>query len=541
MKKKFLSVVISLLFVAFIMPALLHGAAKEPTEAELEKELEKEMAKEEKAPVKKEEKATKKEPKKDAKKKEEPKKSDKKQTEKPAKKSEKKETPKKEAVKKESKPPVATKPQEKAVKKEVPPAPPKTPAVVKPAVVVPVAPVAPAAPAVASPKKEKTPQLYLETKQKKNLLSEASKYVDLYGKITGHMAVIGTDTFRIEDNGTRFGLALSVPVISGIKFVGKAEMALNFLQTKTSLNHDTDHDGDFILLENNSANGPIYMRLGYLGVDFGKFGILTYGKQWSVYYDFVAGWTDMFEVFGAESLGSFNAGTDGGLTGTGRADQAVQYRFAFKGLQVGMQMQTKTEYDGVRSLNPGISYTAPFGLSIGVSYNHVFMDKDLWQNIPGFSGDDGFAIAGGLKYKKTFGNHSIYVAGTFAYTENHEAVVMAIPTATNPDREVDVLFKTIGFEAFAEYSWKKMIHVYGGYNFMLARDFPAQHFNNLHISDLMMGIKAGPKPWAYAYLESRIRFGKDKMGEKPDNALTLGMTLHFSTTDMIESYMSKSD
>jgi len=55
-----------------------------------------------------------------------------------------------------------------------------------------------------------------------------------------------------------------------------------------------------------------------------------------------------------------------------------------------------------------------------------------------------------------------------------------------------------------------------------------------------MGIKAGPKPWAYAYIESRISFGADKTGEKPDNALTLGMTIHFSTTTMIESYMAKS-
>jgi predicted porin len=280
------------------------------------------------------------------------------------------------------------------------------------------------------------------------------------------------------------------------------------------------------------------MRLGYLGVDFGKFGTLTYGKQWSIYYDFVTEWTDMFEVFGADALAVFGAGTDGGLTGTGRADQAVQYRFAFKGLHIGMQMQAKPDYDGVRSLNPGIFYTTPFGLSIGVSYNHVFMEKEKWQDIPGFSGKDGYAIAAGLKYHKTFGKHGIYIAGTFAYTENHEAVSMARSDPTLPNQ--DVLFNTVGFEAFAQYSWKEMIHVYGGYNFMLSRDFPAQYFHNYHISDLLMGIKAGPKPWAYAYLESRISFGQDKMGEKPDNALTLGLTIHFSTTTMIKSYMANS-
>jgi len=137
-----------------------------------------------------------------------------------------------------------------------------------------------------------------------------------------------------------------------------------------------------------------------------------------------------------------------------------------------MQMQAKPDYDGVRSLNPGLSYTAPFGLSVGVSYNHIFMDSDKWSTVPGFSGDDGYAITAGLKYSKTFGNHGVYIAGTFAYTENHEAVTMARSDATLPDQ--DVLFNTIGFETFAQYSWKKMIHVYGGYNFMLARDFPAQ-------------------------------------------------------------------
>ena len=53
--------------------------------------------------------------------------------------------------------------------------------------------------------------------------------------------------------------------------------------------------------------------------------MLTAGKNWSTYYR-VASFTDRFQGTGASASGAFNAGTDDGYTGTGRADGFIQTR-----------------------------------------------------------------------------------------------------------------------------------------------------------------------------------------------------------------------
>ena len=49
------------------------------------------------------------------------------------------------------------------------------------------------------------------------------------------------------------------------------------------------------------------------------------GKNWSAYYQ-VGGWTDRMQGAGGAALGVYNAQTDGGPTGTGRADTTLQTR-----------------------------------------------------------------------------------------------------------------------------------------------------------------------------------------------------------------------
>jgi len=78
---------------------------------------------------------------------------------------------------------------------------------------------------------------------------------------------------------------------------------------------------------------------------FENIGELTFGKQWSVYYD-VAGWTDAFNVYGGTALSVYPAGTDGGAVGSGRADNAVIWRNARGRFSYGLQTQLKTSSDG---------------------------------------------------------------------------------------------------------------------------------------------------------------------------------------------------
>ncbi len=70
-------------------------------------------------------------------------------------------------------------------------------------------------------------------------------------------------------------------------------------------------------------------RLGFIGVDFGAFGRIAFGKQNSTNYDITDYTTDRLNVFGGQSTATYVAGTDGGQSGTGRADQIILYNLKF--------------------------------------------------------------------------------------------------------------------------------------------------------------------------------------------------------------------
>ncbi|WP_051201916.1 porin [Ferrimonas senticii] len=104
----------------------------------------------------------------------------------------------------------------------------------------------------------------------------------------------------------------------------------------------TIESGYNMMNEGNSWN----TRLGFIGVSHADYGRISFGKEWSTYYD-AAWWTDMPVVFSSDQLGIYTGDTSGEASGMGRADQAVQYRKGFElgdfgSLKVGLQWQGET-------------------------------------------------------------------------------------------------------------------------------------------------------------------------------------------------------
>ena len=87
----------------------------------------------------------------------------------------------------------------------------------------------------------------------------------------------------------------------------------------------------------------LYNRLGYVGIKHDKYGQITFGKQWSTWYDVVYN-TNYSLVWDGNAAGvyTYNKG-DGGVNGTGRSDKTVQYRNSFGNLHVAIQAQLKTD------------------------------------------------------------------------------------------------------------------------------------------------------------------------------------------------------
>src|SRR6185369_13233388 len=94
---------------------------------------------------------------------------------------------------------------------------------------------------------------------------------------------------------------------------------------------------------------------------------------------------------------TYNAGTDGGQTGEGRADDAVAYRATLGPLRLGVQAQFMDTRDPtLDSLSGSLIAETGRGLRLGVTYSRAFLD--LAPVIPGYDGTDAEAFTGGFEF-----------------------------------------------------------------------------------------------------------------------------------------------
>ncbi len=92
----------------------------------------------------------------------------------------------------------------------------------------------------------------------------------------------------------------------------------------------TSHNEDFFLKNNElnrtKDNGPFSNRLGYLYLTYDDNFTMSFGKQWSPFYE-VTSVTDIFYIFGAEASGAFSLQSDGGYLGSGRANNSARLSY----------------------------------------------------------------------------------------------------------------------------------------------------------------------------------------------------------------------
>ncbi|MBK9287490.1 MAG: porin [Flavobacteriales bacterium] len=160
-----------------------------------------------------------------------------------------------------------------------------------------------------------------------------------YGSFRGHMALYN-EALELQQNGSRVGFEIRFKV-KKVTYFATSELAINMFRNDISFSASASTNGGFLTVDQGQANQVFATRLGYIGADLGKCGQLTVGKQWGAYYD-VSGYTDRFNVFGGQASNSYNGGTDGGLLGTGRADQAVVYRNKFGPVSFAGQLQFRS-------------------------------------------------------------------------------------------------------------------------------------------------------------------------------------------------------
>lgn len=182
-------------------------------------------------------------------------------------------------------------------------------------------------------------------------------------------SVINTDGVGdIRNNSSRVGLRGEKALGAGVTAFARLEVGVNLVAN------------DRTILETGDPGTPIGQgsqafssRLGFIGLAT-RAGSVSWGKQWSPYYD-VAEFTDQFQLFGGSASGAFAAGTDGGLAGTGRAERAVQYRKRFGLVSVGAQVQnratSRNDQTWLDTWGTAVVVGEGEGFAAGATYNQV--------------------------------------------------------------------------------------------------------------------------------------------------------------------------
>jgi predicted porin len=238
---------------------------------------------------------------------------------------------------------------------------------------------------------------------------------------------------------------------------------------------------------------PFFKRLMYIGVETPKH-ITTFGKNWSTYYQ-VSGFTDLFDSTGASASGTYNAGTDGGPTGTGRADYVLQSRLLvdwlpastrIKPFDLNVQAQNGREIPEIAGENYGLA----FGLSgivktqhdteIGLALNYAEIPNKGSPTLTaaGIDGDAVSVIAGYKHFRKNW-----FLATTIARLHNQE-------TTDQGD-----YFNGWGWEVYGRYRLKNKLWAVGGWNWLQPDKGQSQATNYV--------VKYGVVGLRYAFEEFR--------------------------------------
>ncbi len=348
-------------------------------------------------------------------------------------------------------------------------------------------------------------------------------YASIRGQVSGYAGKVA-----LQDNASRLGVLLDVAK-KNARFLAGVEVQLNMFKGGSSFNLDADLAGEFLVVQTRQEQPVFAGRLGYLGVDLRKYGSLTLGKQWSVYRDITA-FTDYFNVFGGRASGTFIGGTDGGQTGTGRADQSVIYRNTIGRVQLGLQLQAMGSNNGYFLDGFGLSSRVAItrNLDAGMAFSRVLLSKTLIANhkVVGLSGHPGY-VSAGVKYY----NKRMHIGLVAILQENGDFVRGRMYDPVLGPLEPTVVFGAGGIEVAGRYNMGKLA-ILAGYNLYMPH---MKKLSSLSVenplaagfqrNDIITGIIYYPIRDVAVYYEQRISLGRTETGTRELNVFSLGLRI----------------
>jgi predicted porin len=330
-----------------------------------------------------------------------------------------------------------------------------------------------------------------------------------------------SDESIFADGGTRAGINGEYQIFPTYWVLGRGEMGFKLFD---NIDQIFDPSG-----QGNERNGEdIFLRLGYVGLETPST-FLTFGKNWSTYYQ-VASFTDRFQGTGASASGTFNAGTDGGPSGTGRADNVFQTRlqiknprglFSFyKPFNLNLQFQAGEKIPFARSAR--YKYSTGFSAilerwdnlkgGIAVNYAPIYSENlPLLEDI-GIQGDDISVLLGFQWFGKKW-----YAATVISRLDNHMAT------------QDGIYFSAWGSEGYAHYHVGDKIWLVGGWNY-LEPQHGEEQAGSYVLRYAVLGLRYTFKDFQ-RMIYANIRFDSSRLNsdnnEELSNVYTIGVRWDF--------------
>lgn len=315
------------------------------------------------------------------------------------------------------------------------------------------------------------------------------------------------------DGGSRAGVSLRYQVIPRQWLTFRYEAGFNLLSRVTYLLDPGESGGE-------GDESDIFTRLLYVGFETPLL-VATFGKNWSSYYK-VAGFTDRFEGTGGSASGTYNANTDGGLTGTGRADEVLQSRFyidffperwGIKPFNLNVQLQnnepipqTDSNYGTTAGASAILTTKKDFTVGIALNWANV-PDAELDELAAYGIDDDAVALLAGTRL---FGERW-YTGLTISRLVNHEAT------------DENIYFDGSGVELYSQFQVQGPWWLIAGLN-ALTPDKNETQAGDYRVEYGVIGARYSIDGFRkMLYLNARIDNGRLTDGTALGNTYTIGV------------------
>jgi predicted porin len=270
--------------------------------------------------------------------------------------------------------------------------------------------------------------------------------------------------------------------------------------------------------------GSFFPRLLYAGWETPN-NVLTFGKNWSAYYQ-VAGWTDRMQGAGGSALGVYNAQTDGGPTGTGRADTVLQTRLTidflperwFEPFGINVQVQEGRPIPQTESLDygmaAGVSTIAEFANDYfaGFALNYARVD------------DAGSPEARAVNLR---GSAYAYTLGLRKFTDDWYLALGGARLLNHETTDEGIYFNGWGGEFYVHRRVAERLWLGGGFNVLQpdADQIAAQDFDiGFGLLEMRYSVRGFSR---MIFLNYRLEESRLQSGQKVPDLVTVGVRWDF--------------